>query len=85
MYSPNPRTERICTKDYLVPGTNFTIEKGSYIAIPMYPSQFDERYFPNPEKFIPERFTNENKATRSPYAFMPFGHGPRGCIVSCYF
>lgn len=82
MYSPATRTERCCTKDYLVPGTNFTIKKGTIIVIPVYCIQNDPSNFSNPEKFIPERFTSENKSCRNPYTFLPWGHGPRNCIVS---
>ncbi|CAL8110028.1 unnamed protein product [Orchesella dallaii] len=79
-FPPAPRTERICTKDYPVPGTNIMIEKGTLVAIPIYPIQRDPNYFENPEKFEPERFTVDQKSSRNPYAFMPFGHGPRNCI-----
>ncbi len=81
MYSPNTQTTRVCTKDYLVPGTNFIIEKGTFILLPMYPNQFDERYYPNPDQFIPERFAPQNKQIRSQFVWSPFGHGLRGCIV----
>lgn len=82
MYSPATRTERCCTKDYLVPGTNFTIKKGTILVIPVYCIQNDPSNFSNPEKFIPERFSPENKSSTNPYSFLPFGHGPRNCIVN---
>ncbi len=82
MYSPNTQTQRICTKDYQISGSDLMIEKGVDVTLPMYPMQYDERYYPNPDQFIPERFTPENKQSRSSYAWNPFGHGLRGCIVS---
>lgn len=41
----------------------------------------DERYFPNPDEFIPERFmTSTLKDNLPTYAYIPFSTGPRFCI-----
>lgn len=41
----------------------------------------DPEIWPEPEKFDPERFSPEKKSERHSYAFLPFGHGQRNCIV----
>lgn len=40
----------------------------------------DPRYYPDPLRFDPERFTPEAKASRPKLAYFPFGAGPRQCI-----
>ncbi|CAG9827990.1 unnamed protein product [Diabrotica balteata] len=71
---------RICTKRYNVPDSDLVIEPGISLSIPLFSIHRDPEYYPNPEEFDPERFNEENKAKRHPFAFMPFGEGPRTCI-----
>jgi len=40
----------------------------------------DERFYEKPNEFYPEHFSPEKKAERNPYAYLPFGQGPRNCI-----
>lgn len=80
LYPPVPVLNRDCTKQYTIPGTSVTIEKGTPIMIPTYGLHHDEKYYPDPEKFIPERFSDENKKSLSEMPYMPFGEGPRICI-----
>ncbi|ODM89459.1 Cytochrome P450 6k1, partial [Orchesella cincta] len=77
---PAARTERVCTKDYKIPGTDTIIEKGTMVSLPVLGIHRDERFYENPNKFDPERFTPEKKAERHPLTFAPFGHGNRNCI-----
>ena len=72
--------ERVCVKDFRVPGTSFTIPTGMLVQIPTAFIMSDARFYPEPAKFIPERFSPEAKAERSPYLFLAFGQGPRNCV-----
>lgn len=42
--------------------------------------QHDARYYPNPYKFDPLRWTTEAEATRPRFSYFPFGGGRRICI-----
>lgn len=75
-----PVLNRIATADYLVPGTNNVIKKGTKIIIPIYAVQNDPEYYSEPEKFNPDRFSKEEVQKRHPMTFLTFGDGPRVCI-----
>lgn len=40
----------------------------------------DTVFSPNPIKFDPERFSDENKEDIKPQTYLPFGSGPRNWI-----
>lgn len=56
------------------------LESGQLCLYSVYSIHNDEKYFPNPNKFDPERFSDENKSNIHPGAYVPFGVGPRNCI-----
>ncbi|CAO1310534.1 unnamed protein product [Diamesa serratosioi] len=59
---------------------NFTIPHKMPILIPIFGIQRDEKYFPDPLKFDPERFAPNNKQNIVDYSFIPFGSGSRNCV-----
>lgn len=79
-YPVVPLVFRTCTKDYPVPGSDLVVPKGMQLQISVYGLQRDPDHFPDPDRFDPERFTEEEKAKRHNYAYIPFGEGPRNCI-----
>lgn len=71
---------RRCCENYKIPNTNVVIDKGTIVAIPLFALHYDEEYFPDPNKFDPDRFSKDNVQNRKPCVYMPFGEGPRICI-----
>jgi cytochrome P450 len=58
----------------------WTIPKGA-VALPMqWITHHDARFWPDPERFDPTRFTADEKAKRPRFSYFPFGGGPRICI-----
>jgi cytochrome P450 family 6 len=79
-YPPAHRLERRCVKEYKIPESDVIIPVGQIVAVPVQGIHHDEQYWPEPERFHPERFSAENKNSRNPYTYLPFGMGPRNCI-----
>ncbi|XP_077880873.1 cytochrome P450 3A9-like isoform X2 [Ictidomys tridecemlineatus] len=78
LYPIIERILRVCKKDVELNGV--LIPKGTNVAIPIYSLHQNSTYWPEPEKFYPERFSKKNKDSINPYLYMPFGNGPRNCI-----
>jgi len=79
--------DRVCVKEYVIPPVGpqekpVTINKNDVMWLPIMGLHYDPEYFPNPNKFDPERFNDENKGKIKPYTYIPFGAGPRNCIGS---
>lgn len=85
MHPPLAQLSKTCTKSYTVSSTNsefknlsVTVEPGLPIIIPLLGLHMDPKYFPSPEKFMPERFLDKDNDHK--YIYMPFGTGPRACL-----
>ena len=62
-----------------------TIPAGTEILINYYKLQRDPKYWgDDAHLFIPERFQHDRFKEIHPYAYIPFGGGPRNCIASSY-
>ncbi|MBD0369674.1 MAG: cytochrome P450 [Pyrinomonadaceae bacterium] len=78
LYPPAWILGRRALKDYEVGG--FRIPAGSIVVMSPYVMHRNERYFPEPSRFDPERWTPEEKEARPQFSYFPFGGGPRRCI-----
>lgn len=60
------------------------IPRGSLVLMCQYVVHRDARWFPEPERFVPERWDAALEAKRPRFAYFPFGAGPRRCIGEHY-
>jgi len=58
----------------------YVIPPGSIILMSQYVMHRNPLYFPDPERFNPDRWTKELKIHLPRFAYFPFGGGIRGCI-----
>lgn len=76
--------DRKCSKEYLLEsndGKHVLLKPGDGVWFPVFNIHRDPKIYPNPEKFDPERFSDENKSLIQSSCFLPFGIGPRNCIA----
>lgn len=78
LYPPAPSTARQAVDDDVIDG--YLIPKGSIVQPQFYFVQRDPRFWDEPERFIPRRFSAEASADRPEYAYSPFGAGGRRCL-----
>ncbi|CAK1601226.1 unnamed protein product [Parnassius mnemosyne] len=78
LYPSAPIISRHITEEVELSG--YKIPSDTLCNIHVYDIHHNEKLYPNPEKFIPERFLSENNTLRHPYAYLPFSAGPRNCI-----
>ncbi|KAJ8909876.1 hypothetical protein NQ315_013510, partial [Exocentrus adspersus] len=58
---------------------NMKNEKGTIVFVPVTGIHYDAEYWPDPTKFDPERFSQDNDKLNLG-AFMAFGGGPKSCM-----
>ena len=78
LYPPAWIVGRRALEPYAIGG--YAVPKRSIVVACQWVTHRDPRYFPDPERFDPERWTPEAKEARPKFSYFPFGGGPRVCI-----
>jgi cytochrome P450 len=78
LYPPAWAIGRLALKDHEL--GEFTIPAKSLVLLSPYVTHRDARFFEEPERFDPERWTPVEREARPQFAYFPFGGGPRRCI-----
>ncbi|MET0555303.1 MAG: cytochrome P450 [Vicinamibacteria bacterium] len=78
LYPPAWNIGRQSLADHTVRG--YTLPAGSLFAVSTWVTHHDERWYPDPFRFDPERFLPDARAARPKFSYFPFGGGARQCI-----
>jgi cytochrome P450 len=82
LYPPAWAVGRMTITDYHV--RDYVVPAGALVLMSQYVMQRDPRFFPDPERFDPQRWTPAAREARPAYAYFPFGGGPRRCIGEAF-
>jgi cytochrome P450 len=82
LYPPAWIIGRRAIEDYPVAG--YVLPARSIVVVSPYLLHRDARFFPEPDRFLPARWTPAFKASLPPFAYFPFGGGTRRCIGEAF-
>ncbi|HME09176.1 MAG TPA: cytochrome P450 [Bryobacteraceae bacterium] len=82
LYPPFWMVDRVALSDDCA--GDLAIPRGSTVIVFIYGAHHSPQHWENPESFDPERFSKANEKLHQPFAYLPFGAGPRGCIGGNY-
>jgi len=82
LYPPFWMVDRVAVADDRA--GDLAIPRGSTVIVFVYGAHHAPRSWQDPESFNPERFTKANEKLHTPFTYLPFGGGPRGCIGGNY-
>lgn len=78
LYPPVWTIGRTVDKDYTV--GRYVVPSGSTIMMSQYIMHRDPRYYDEPDRFDPERWSSEARSSLPRFSYFPFGGGIRACI-----
>lgn len=84
-WPPAQFTDREVTKHFsleLDNGHKIEFKVGDLVWLPIFAIHMDPKFYPNPTKINPERFSSENKTNFNQDAYLAFGSGLRSCIAN---
>jgi cytochrome P450 len=82
LYPPTWVFDRAPTEEVELGG--FRVPAGEAIYVSPFVTQRDGRFWPEPERFDPGRWSAEGAGEREKFAYLPFGAGPRMCVGQAY-
>ena len=68
------------TDDVFLPHQGIMVPKGSELTLLVSLVQRDEKWFPNPLEFDPDRFDPDKGNKHHQFAYLPFSAGSRNCM-----
>jgi cytochrome P450 len=83
LYPPTWIFVRVARQEDILP-SGVTLPAGAKLYLCQYIMHRNPRYFPQPARFDPERFSETAKQGRPQFAYFPFGGGPRVCIGEAF-
>jgi cytochrome P450 len=82
LYPPFWMVDRMALSDDRV--GDLVIPRGTTVVVFIYGAHHSPRHWEEPERFDPERFSKAREELHTPFTWLPFGGGPRGCIGGNY-
>jgi cytochrome P450 len=82
LYPPIHVANRLARGEVHIGG--YRIPPGTRVMLSIYLTHRDPKVWRNADQFQPERFLAESAEPRVPFAYLPFGGGPRNCIGAAF-
>jgi cytochrome P450 len=82
LYPPAYVVGREAIADCVIGG--YRVRRGTTLLMSQWVVQRDPQYYPEPERFRPERWGEDATKSLPKFAYFPFGGGPRLCIGNTF-